>query len=245
MLDLAAKDPRSVMLITAIRGGDVSTLERLLDEDQTLVNARIVDEHHFGRTLLHVVTEWPGHWPEGARTVELLARRGADVNARAGDPERHEVREAPLHWAASSDDVAVLEALLDAGADIEVPGAVFTGGTPMSDAVVFAQWNAARRLLERGAKTTIWQAAALGLADQVRTALAAEPRPTARDMTNALWHACRGGQRAVAELLVREGADPNWIGHDQKTALDVAEESGNQELIAWLRGEGAKSAKQL
>jgi len=29
-----------------------------------------------------------------------------------------------LHWAASSDDVAVLEALLDAGADIESPGSV-------------------------------------------------------------------------------------------------------------------------
>jgi len=60
-------------------------------------------------------------------------------------------------------DVAVLDALLDGGADIEAPGAVFTGGTPMSDAVVFAQWKAARRLLERGACTTFSQAAALGL----------------------------------------------------------------------------------
>jgi hypothetical protein len=29
-----------------------------------------------------------------------------------------------LHWAASSDDVEVLDALLDAGADIDAPGAV-------------------------------------------------------------------------------------------------------------------------
>ena len=38
----------------------------------------------------------------------------------------------------------------------------------MSDGVVFAQWRAARRLLERGARTTLWQAAALGLLDSVR-----------------------------------------------------------------------------
>jgi hypothetical protein len=30
--------------------------------------------------------------------------------------------ETPLHWAASSDDVPVLDALLDAGGDIECPG---------------------------------------------------------------------------------------------------------------------------
>jgi len=32
--------------------------------------------------------------------------------------------ETRLHWTASSDDVAVLDALLDAGADIESPGSV-------------------------------------------------------------------------------------------------------------------------
>lgn len=51
--------------------------------------------------------------------------------------------------------MAVVDAPLDAGADIEVRGAVFTDGTPMSDAVVFGEWRAARRLLERGATTTV------------------------------------------------------------------------------------------
>jgi lipopolysaccharide heptosyltransferase II len=57
--------------------------------------------------------------------------------------------------------VIALDALLDGGADIERGGAVFTDGAAMSDAVIFAQWNCARRLLERGAKTTLTQAAAL------------------------------------------------------------------------------------
>src|SRR5258707_490715 len=71
--------------------------------------------------------------------------------------------ETPLHWAASCDDVAALDALLEHGADIEAPGAVIGGGTPLADAVAFGQWQAARRLVERGARTTLWQAAALGL----------------------------------------------------------------------------------
>ena len=103
----------------------------------------------------------------------------------------------------------------------------------MSDAVVFAQWNAARRLLERGAITTFWQAAALGLIDEVRKHVTKNPTPPA--VTNAFWNACRGGHRDVAELLLEHGADPHWIGHDQKTPLDVAEESGNRELADWLR----------
>ena len=104
----------------------------------------------------------------------------------------------------------------------------------MSDAVVFAQWNCARRLLERGATTTIWQAAALGLLDRVQWFCDAEPAPTAHDITNALWHSCRGGQLAVAQFLVERGGDRNWVGYDMKTPVDAARDSGNKELVRWL-----------
>jgi ankyrin repeat protein len=130
--------------------------------------------------------------------------------------------------------VQLIDALLDGGADIEANGAVFTGGTPMSDAVVFAQWNAARRLLERGARMTLWQSAALGLLDRVQEHFAGDA-PPAMDITNAFWHACRGGQQAVAQYLLERGADMNWIGYEGKTPLDVANESNNHELMQWLK----------
>jgi ankyrin repeat protein len=150
--------------------------------------------------------------------------------------------ETPLHWAASSNDIAVLDALLDGGADIEAPGAVFTDGSPMSDAVVFAQWVAARRLLERGARTTFWQAASLGLLDRVQEYLERQHALSTEEITNAFWHACRGGQLETAQYLLARGADLNWIGYDKKTPLNCALESGRQDLIAWLRGVGATSA---
>jgi len=177
-----------------------------------------------------VLTDWPGHRPDAAAKIAALVTAGADVNARLTGPHS----ETALHWAASSDDIEALDALLDAGADIEADGAVIGGATPIADAVAFGQWKAARRLLARGARTNLWQAAALGLLDRVRTELARTP--TAReDLDNALWCAAHGGQRQTAELLLNRGADPTWVGHDSLTATQAAERSDAHELAAWLR----------
>lgn len=242
-LHLPSNDPTAIAVASAIRAGDIGELKRLLEQQPDLAKARIVDESGTARSLLHVAADWPGHFPNGARTVAMLVAAGADANAPVGSPQvKH--AETPLHWAASSNDVAVLDALLDGGADIEAPGAVFTGGSPMSDAVVFANWSAARRLLERGARTTFWQAAALGLVDRVRECFERQPLPSPDEITNAFWHACRGGQRETAEYLLARGADLNWVGYDRKSPLNCAVESGNQDLSAWLRSQGARLAAE-
>ena len=230
--------------VYAIRAGDVDGLRGLLAANRELARTTIVDEKGVRRTLLHIACDWPGHLPNIAATIAALIEAGADQNAAVVIPDRDDMAETPLHWAASNDDVEAIDALLDGGADIEVPGAIFTGGSPMSDAVIFAQWNAARRLLARGARTTFWQSAALGITNRVRDHLDAEPA-SERDITNAFWNACRGGHRETAAFLLERGAELNWIGHDDKTPLDMAEESGAQDCIAWLRGLGAKSASML
>ncbi|GHH27681.1 hypothetical protein GCM10017774_00620 [Lentzea cavernae] len=51
------------------------------------------DDAGSGRTLSHVLTDWPVRCPNGARTVEVLVTAGGDVNARF----RGSHREAPLH----------------------------------------------------------------------------------------------------------------------------------------------------
>ena len=241
-MNISWTDARAVTLVAAIQAGDTERLQRQLREHPELASACIVDTCGVARSLLHVAADWPGHFPNGAQTVATLAAAGADVNARVKHSRPGSAPETPLHWAASSDDVAVLDALLDAGADIEAPGAVFTDGPAMSDAVVFAQWNAARRLLERGATTTIWQAAALGLLDRVRELCSLQPGPSPDEITNAFWNACRGGQFACAEYLLERGADLHWVGHDNRTPSDVARESGDAALQAWLRARGAKRA---
>lgn len=241
MPDLSSSSPLAVAAIEAIHAGNVAALQQLLAEHPELAAARLLDARCNGggaRTLLHIVTDWPGNFPRGAENVAVLVQAGADVNATFGGAHT----ESPLHWAASCDDVAVLDALLDSGADIEAPGAVIAGGTPLADAVAFGQWKAARRLIERGAQANLWQAAALGLMDRVEKYLAAAPPPPAEEITKAFWLACHGGQQPAAEYLLDRGADVNWIGYDNLTPLDTARRSEAADVVAWLESRGAKSA---
>jgi ankyrin repeat protein len=220
----------------AIRSGDVAALKLFLSQNPAAVSARIDGQ----RTLLHVATDWPGHFPNVRQTIMALAHHGADLNA----PFHGRHSETPLHWAASSDDVDALDALLDLGADIESPGSVIAGGAPLSDAVAFGCWRSARRLIERGACSTIWQAAALGLMDRLQEHFSKDPKPPQRDITNAFWNACHGGQLETARYLLAQGADLNWVGHNQMTPLDVAVRKEYEELIAWLRAQGGISQKE-
>jgi uncharacterized protein len=236
---MAADTPLAVEVTAAIRDGDLAALRRLLRDHPDLAAARLDDERE-ARTLLHVATDWPGHFPNGPAVVAALVDAGAEVDAPfvGANPET------PLHWAASSDDVEVLDALIDAGADVEATGAVLGGGPPMADAVGFGQWRAARRLVERGARTTLWQAAALGLLDRIQEAFAGADPPAADEVTHAFWQACHGGQRRTAEYLRDRGADIDWVGWDDRTPLDIAAAQDAGEVAEWLRSQGARSAAE-
>jgi ankyrin repeat protein len=233
---LPSTDPVAISVTDAIKAGHVDILRSLLAAHPDLAKARIAGTDGVGRSLMHVATDWPGHFPNVAATITALAAAGADVNARMPPhPKDPNCMETPLHWAASSNDVVAADALLDAGADIEATGAIFTGGAPLSDAVVFANWEAARRLVARGAQPTWWQAAALGMLDVVRARWDGQQPPTRDEITRAFWHACRAAQQNTAAFLLGRGADPDWIGWDHKTPRQVANDSGNADFVAWLR----------
>jgi ankyrin repeat protein len=224
-------------VVEAIRHGDVHALEQFLLANPAAVTARVDGQ----RTLLHVATDWPGHFPNVRQTIELLAAQGAELNA----PFHGNHSETPLHWASSSDDLVALDALLDLGADIESPGSVIDGGTPLAGAVVFSQWRAARRLIERGARATIWQSAALGMMDRLQQYVTRDPKPSADEITNAFWNACHGGQLEAARYLLCHNAELNWVGHGGLTPLDAAARNGSQGLLEWLRKQEAASSKEL
>ncbi|HYL36078.1 MAG TPA: ankyrin repeat domain-containing protein [Bryobacteraceae bacterium] len=237
---------KDIQVFETIRSGDIDALKRLLRKDTKLATATLGGNVGGGegesRSLLHVVTDWPGHVPNGAVMVDLLVEAGVDVNARFRG--RH--TETPLHWAASNDDVEVIDALLDRGADIEAPGGVIGGGTPLDDAVAFRQWKAAQRLVARGARTKLWHMAALGLLERVEERFSSGAAPTPDEVNHAFWSACHGGQRATAEYLRNRGADLNWIPPWEKmTPVDAARRVSADRVVEWLRSQGAKSAAEL
>lgn len=118
MIDL--ESPTADAVVQAIHAGDPLTLRRLLRANPGMATARFgaADPRGAELTLLHIATDPPGHYPHGAETVAVLVEAGVDVSAPCTGPHA----ETPLHWAASSNDLDALDALLDAGADIEAPG---------------------------------------------------------------------------------------------------------------------------
>ena len=97
------------------------------------------------RTLLHVASEWPGHYPNGAATVAALIDAGADVNASFVG--RHSEDTAALGGKQRRRRSARRAAERRRRHRSHWGG--HRHGTPLADAVAFGQWNAARRLIER------------------------------------------------------------------------------------------------
>ena len=102
MKSIPNDDPLAIVTVAAIKNGDIARLQQLLNENETLADSCIHDkENGVNRSLLHIATDWPGHFPNVGPMIRLLIAAGADVNIGINGPNT----ETPLHWAASSNDV--------------------------------------------------------------------------------------------------------------------------------------------
>jgi uncharacterized protein len=243
-MSLAQDDPIAAELIQAIHAGDPESLQRLLLDHPGITGARIQRRKGESITPLHVATDWPGYFPNGPTVVRALIAAGADPNAAVAGASHTET---PLHWAASSDDVEVADALIAGGADLEARGASIGGGTPLDDAIAYGCWRVARLLVGRGARVEkLWHVAALGMTSSLDAFFTGPSTPTTEEINDAFWQACHGGHRRTAEYLLARGADVNWVpGHSKSTPLEIAAtlDTGREALVSWLRDHGATSGK--
>ncbi|REE55326.1 ankyrin repeat protein [Paenibacillus taihuensis] len=241
----------------AVKMGWLERLEVLLQEHPALAVARSKQ----GRTLLHHLCDWPGHCPHRLETGQALLAAGADVNARAIDPERGETG---LQWAASNDDTVLAAMLLDAGAPVN---GLNDDRRPLAQAIWYGCTQVRDLLLARGAALDLELAAAAGRADllpgffgedgqlllasagvhrePVNTPMTGEPIANEL-LQQALIYACIGGSAETAAFLLDRGADVNAIprGFDATggAALHWAAASGNAALVELLASRGADLA---
>jgi hypothetical protein len=97
--------------VDAIRSDDMDALKQALETDRDLVRTTVDGQ----RTLLHVATDWPGHFPNNAASVTEPILSGADVNATfigrhsetprcdARSGRRHECILVRMSWRAAGD----------------------------------------------------------------------------------------------------------------------------------------------
>jgi ankyrin repeat protein len=212
-------------LFTAIKGGDTTAVERLLERDRGLADARdenglspILTALYHGKSEIAAAILRRGPKltvfeaaaaGEATRVREIVGRDRGQANAVAPDGY------SPLGLAAFFKRGDVVRILLDAGADPR-PASRQGGFTPLHSAVA----------TDAGPVDT----------EIVRLLLAKGADPNARSQSGSTPLHTVGftGDRASLDLLLKHGADPAIKDNDGKRAGDIARERGHKEIADLL-----------
>jgi len=157
-----------------------------------------------------------GHAP----CARLLLHSGVDVHALTTD----EYRATALWAAARGGHAAVVEALVDYGADPDMGSETELG-------------DGSSKNPELGT-TPLWVAVAGGHINAIDTLLTAGADPNRAGLNNGttpLFLAAKRGDAETCRKLLAAGADPNWGNHEGVSPLRVAEGKGWSDTLRLLR----------
>jgi ankyrin repeat protein len=140
------------------------------------------------------------------RLQELISADPSLVNSHAGDGFT------PLGLAVFFGHSDTVNALINAGADVNLASRESMKVTPLASASAARQYEIARVLIARGANVNA---------------------RAANDFT-PLHESAASGKVEFAKLLLQNGADANAKTIDDKTPLDYAREQNREEMVALL-----------
>jgi ankyrin repeat protein len=237
--------------VDAVVAGDVTTLKRLLRQNQDLIQARSTRTHR--STLLHYVAangveEFRQRTPKNAvQITETLLDAGAEVDAVAdmyGGSTTLGLVATSVHPAQAGVQGALMDVLLAHGASVD--GAVaenYTDGHLVNACLVNGRPEAAEFLANRGAPLDLEGAAGVGRLDIVSSFFdedgSLKSPSTPESVTRAFARACDYGRTEVVEFLLDHGLDVGarlpdegiFRGH---TALHLAALGGHVETVKTL-----------
>jgi len=140
------------------------------------------------------------------RLKQLVADDPSLVNSYANDGFT------PLGLAVFFGNPETVDALIEAGADVNLPSREAMRVTPLASASAAQQLEIARTLIEHGANVNA---------------------RAANDFT-PLHEAAASGKIDFAQLFIEHGADVNAKASDGKTPLDYAREHNRAEMVEFL-----------
>jgi len=209
-------------LFDAIKAGNVDEVKRLLQENPALKHAR----DGGGTSAILVAT-----YNMKPDVVEALVTLGAPID---------------IFEASVLGNVDRIKEILSVTPE-RVSEHAPDGFTPVALAAFFGQPQAVNTLIAAGADVTaaaknplkvqaLHAAVAGRKLEIVKAVLDAGADPNAQQQAGfrPMHEAGTNANRALAELLLAHGADPQLTSDDGKSAIDLAREKGHAEFADWL-----------
>jgi len=210
------------LLMQAARFGDVKGVSKYATE-----GFDVNEKSKQGKTAL-ILAAAAGH----AKVVDTLIDLGADVQAHDNNGAT------ALILAATEGHAEAVRTLLARGADVAAKD--HDGGTALLNAVFFGYRDAAAELLKYkqgidalDLNEAVLIAAGMGHIDIVKDMIKNQVsvNVVGRNNRTPLMAAAKFGRVDTVRLLVENGSDPTPQDSDGSTALTVAQELDNQEII--------------
>jgi hypothetical protein len=195
-----------------------------------------------------------------AAVVESSLAGGANPN------QQDDKGTSPLMWAAYQGNLAAINALLNADANINAACAnlnllpeepIKYRDTPLGLAVSQGHLLVVQALIAKGAnqnaennlrRPALLLAAQSGNTAMVRTLIDAGANLNAKgglDESTPLIEAVKTGNQAIADLLIKAGAEVDTTNKNGESALGIADTTGLTKIAALMKGSGAKSIMPL
>ena len=208
--------------LDAATGGDVSKIRTMLQANPSLARARdengvsaIMKATYYGKkdvvaALLESEVELDvfeaAATGQTSRLLDLITKDVSLANAHSPDGFT------PLGFAVFFGQPEIVKALLQVGADVNIPSRESMKVTPLASAAAAKQTDIARLLIEHGANVN------------------------ARAASNhiPLHEAAGNGDVELVRLLIENGADVNARTDDGKTPMDFAIEYKRDEVVELL-----------
>jgi ankyrin repeat protein len=150
-----------------------------------------------------------------AEISKYLITKGAEVNVKDGDGK------SCLHYAAINKNLELIKSLVSSGANVNTRDKY--NRIPLHSAADEGYFEIVKYLILKGSEIDT-KAAFYVRVGSIELTLGFTP----------LHIAARNGHLEVVKYLVYQGADVNLKNNEDKNALNLAKERGNQEIVAFL-----------